>query len=116
MSLPGGFLKFGAFTGRASRREFAIAFAASLGIAALSTTLALTLRQSLATTVIQVALDVIQLWIFIAAAARRQHDIGKSAWQMLLWIVPMAGLIFLTWWFARPGSPGTNPYGPPPSA
>jgi len=116
LRLPGGFLKFAGFVGRASRREFAVAFAASLGIAVLGTILSLILRQSPAMTLIQVVLDAIEVWIFIAAAARRQHDLGKSAWQILLWLVPIVGVVFLAWWFARPGAPGTNRYGPQPSA
>jgi len=56
----------------------------------------------------------------IAVGARRLHDIGKSGWLQLLWIIPVIGWAILIYWAAQPGQAGANQYGdaakdtPPP--
>ena len=35
-----------------------------------------------------------------AAGSRRLHDIGKSGWWQLLWIIPIIGWILLIIWLA----------------
>jgi uncharacterized membrane protein YhaH (DUF805 family) len=50
----------------------------------------------------------------LAVTARRLHDIGRSGWWMLLWLVPLVGWIVLIVWYCQPGQPGTNQYGPNP--
>ena len=39
----------------------------------------------------------------LAVGARRLHDIGKSGWWQLFWLVPVAGLIVLIVLWALPG-------------
>lgn len=51
----------------------------------------------------------------LAVGARRLHDINKSAWLMLLWIIPVLGWILLIYWACQPGDAGENQYGPPPA-
>jgi uncharacterized membrane protein YhaH (DUF805 family) len=51
----------------------------------------------------------------LAVGARRLHDINKSAWLMLLWLIPVIGWILLIYWAAQPGNPGANSYGEPPA-
>jgi len=48
----------------------------------------------------------------IAVGVRRLHDLDKSGWWLLLGFVPIIGLI-LIYWFAQPGTPGANRFGPP---
>lgn len=54
-------------------------------------------------------------WLLICLMAKRCHDIGRSAWWLLLLPVPLIGLL---WVFAvlgfRRGQPGDNQYGPDP--
>jgi uncharacterized membrane protein YhaH (DUF805 family) len=52
----------------------------------------------------------------LAVGSRRLHDINKSAWLMLLWLIPVIGWILLIYWAAQPGDAGANSYGEPPSA
>ena len=47
---------------------------------------------------------------------RRLHDIGRSAWWLLIAFVPIVGAILLIYWFAQPGTSGPNEYGPDPKA
>ena len=47
----------------------------------------------------------------LAVGARRLHDIGKSAWWLLLAAVPIIGLVLL-YFAAQPSQAGSNEYGP----
>ena len=48
----------------------------------------------------------------LAVGARRLHDIGKSAWFLLLGLIPILGFLVLLYWFVQP-SVGANAYGNP---
>lgn len=50
----------------------------------------------------------------IAVGTRRLHDIGKSGWFQLVWLVPLVGWILLIYWFAQP-SAGANAWGDGPA-
>ncbi|HET7737968.1 MAG TPA: DUF805 domain-containing protein [Tepidiformaceae bacterium] len=54
----------------------------------------------------------------LAVAARRMHDIGKSARILLLGLIPFVGL-YLIYLAVQPSEPGPNAYGagplPPPA-
>jgi uncharacterized membrane protein YhaH (DUF805 family) len=49
-----------------------------------------------------------------AVAVRRLHDVDKSAWFILLGMIPLVNFYFLFLLIER-GTPGTNRFGPPPS-
>ena len=51
---------------------------------------------------------------FFAVAFRRLHDQGKSAWFMLLGIIPLVGWIFTLVWIFTPGDEYENEYGENP--
>lgn len=46
---------------------------------------------------------------------RRLHDTDRTGWWMLAAFVPIVGAIVLIVFFAMPGTPGPNRYGPEPS-
>lgn len=48
-----------------------------------------------------------------AVGARRLHDIGKSGWWQLLYLIPLVGYIILIIWFAKEGDDDENEYGMP---
>jgi uncharacterized membrane protein YhaH (DUF805 family) len=48
----------------------------------------------------------------LAVGARRLHDIGKTAWLLLVGFIPVIGLLLLIYWCAQP-SDGPNAYGSP---
>ncbi|MEN0040981.1 MAG: DUF805 domain-containing protein [Pseudomonadota bacterium] len=50
----------------------------------------------------------------LAIGARRLHDIDRSGWWQLLFLIPIVGLIVLIWWFTRPSGAGDNQYGSNP--
>ncbi len=37
----------------------------------------------------------------LAVSVRRLHDIGKSGWYILLYLVPIVGTIILMFWFSE---------------
>jgi len=47
----------------------------------------------------------------IAVAVRRLHDVDKSAWWMLIGIVPVIGVIILFIFMVKEGDPYENRYG-----
>ncbi len=46
----------------------------------------------------------------LAVGARRLHDIGKTAWFLLLGLIPILGFLILLYWFVQPSGPA-NVYG-----
>jgi len=52
----------------------------------------------------------------LAVAVRRLHDIDRSGWWLLLWFVPLVGMIVLIVWACKPGTPGHNRFGADPLA
>lgn len=47
----------------------------------------------------------------IALSIRRLHDIGRSAWWLLL-VLTGVGVLLLLFWAAQPGQRATNRFGP----
>ncbi len=50
----------------------------------------------------------------VGIGAKRLHDLGWSAWLLLLMFVPIVGSVFSLLMLVLPGTPGANRYGPPP--
>lgn len=50
----------------------------------------------------------------IAVLVRRQHDSNKSAWWILIILVPLAGVIVLFVFSLLDSTPGENKHGPSP--
>lgn len=48
----------------------------------------------------------------LAVGARRMHDIGKSGWFAILWLIPFVNLIFLYLCILE-SQPGANKWGEP---
>ncbi len=51
----------------------------------------------------------------LAVGTRRLHDVNKSGWLQLLWLVPIIGWGLLIYWCAQPGDDAANQYGEPPA-
>jgi uncharacterized membrane protein YhaH (DUF805 family) len=50
----------------------------------------------------------------LGIGVRRLHDIDKSGWWILIGFIPIVGWIILIYWYAQPGNPSPNEWGPPP--
>lgn len=51
----------------------------------------------------------------IAVSFRRLHDTNRSAWWLLLWLIPVFGWLVLLIFYLSAGTPGENRFGPAPS-
>lgn len=61
--------------------------------------------------------NLLMVWPFCAVSAKRWHDRDKSAWWVLVALVPLVGWIWLLVENGfRRGTPGPNRYGPPVSS
>ena len=49
----------------------------------------------------------------LAVSARRLHDINRSGWWQLLWLL-IVPIVILIVWYCKTGQAGTNKYGPDP--
>ena len=99
------------FKGRAQRSEFwwftLFSFIVSVGLGIIGTALP--------------ALNFLE-WLYslgvllpsLAVTARRLHDTGRTAWWLLLLLVPVIGWIALLVMAIIPGTRGGNRYGPDP--
>lgn len=100
------------FSGRATRKEY---WMYSLISAIFG--LALSLVDSLIG--ISIFTSIYSLFILIpdlSISFRRLHDIDKSAWWLLISIIPVVGSIILFVFSVRPGTIGPNSYGEDPRA
>lgn len=50
----------------------------------------------------------------LAVSVRRLHDIGKSGWMLLLYLIPLVGAIWILVYLVTDSNPGENEYGPNP--
>jgi len=98
------FVKYGDFSGRATRSEYWwFALAVLLGSA-----VTLTIAHKL-----YVLFSLVTLLPMIAAGARRLHDTNRSGWWQLLGLVPL-GVIVVVIFLIQPSRPALIP--PVPSA
>jgi uncharacterized membrane protein YhaH (DUF805 family) len=100
------FKKYVEFNGRAARPEF---WWFALFQIVVSVVLGIVSRQ------LEGLASLAMLLPALAVGARRLHDIDKSGWWMLLWLVPVLGWIVLIYWAVQPGEVASNKYGEPPA-
>ena len=101
------FTKYADFVGRAKRPEywwFAL-FILAIGVVLEFVSSPISWAFSLAT-----------LLPFLAVGARRLHDINKSGWMQLLWLIPVFGWIYLIYVLAQPGEAADNLHGAQPAS
>lgn len=107
-ALTSVFNNYANFSGRARRKEFWYFFIIfNLGFAAIS------LPPGLPEYFRPLYLAILILPM-LSVAARRMHDIGKSAWFLLWGIIPIIGQIILALKLAQDGDAGKNEYGKNP--
>jgi len=115
------------FQGRINRAKFwlvhvvmwvvvLVVFGAILGSAAMSSDPQVALQSVGAVGgIILLVVYILALWIGLAIAAKRWHDRNKSAWWILIAVVPVVGAL---WYLIEcgflKGTTGANRYGPDP--
>lgn len=104
-SVKSCFSRYAGFSGRASRSEY--------WWWTLFVVLA-TLATAFVSDVLSGLVSLATLVPFLAVAARRLHDIGKSGWWQLVGFIPLLGWIVMIYWAVQP-SEGPNAYGNGPA-
>lgn len=101
---------YATFSGRASRSEFWFfqLFLMLVSLVAMVIDAAI-LNSDMGglTTIISIATLVPN----IAVACRRLHDIDKSGWWQLLWLIPLIGFIVLVIWYITKSDVNDNRFG-----
>jgi uncharacterized membrane protein YhaH (DUF805 family) len=124
------FRKYADFNGRATRSEFwwfylftALVLSAGYLVQVFISLTQLVLRDNYVTAFVGLLSFVISMGMLgvgialmiplLAVGCRRLHDRGQSGWLQLLLLVPCGSIALIVLWILE-GTPGPNPYGPPP--
>jgi uncharacterized membrane protein YhaH (DUF805 family) len=99
------------FSGRARRQEFWMFVLINFIIGAVLGALA---RVSVAFYIIEGIYELAILLPSLAVAFRRLHDTGRTAWWILIGLIPLIGWIVLLVFYCTEGDSGANKYGPDP--
>lgn len=116
------FENYANFSGRARRSEYWYFYLANILIAfVLSFSLGVVIAMSNGefSGIMDIVVLFYNLAVLIpslAVAVRRMHDIGKSGWNVLFFIIPLIGIILMLLWFTTESEPRTNKWGPNPKA
>ncbi len=106
-----GFSKYATFSGRARRSEFWWFYLFSILLVLAGTAL----DAVLGTTGVFYGVTILAVFIpNLAVGVRRLHDIDKSGWAYLLYLIPLVGLILLIVFNCKDGTRGPNKYGADP--
>mgnify|MGYP001163676951 FL=1 len=113
-AIQSGFENYVNFRSRASRSEYWYwSLFAILGELIATVIDATVLRSEIG--IINPIFGLVILTPGVAVGVRRLHDIGKSGWWWLLWLLPIFGWIVLIVWACRKGDESINQYGDNPS-
>ena len=111
------FTKYADFNGRAKRPEYwwfvLFLFVAQILLIVVSFLMAIILNVFSGFLILLLSLATI--FPLLAAGSRRLHDMNKSGWMQLLWLIPILGWIYLIYLLAQPSDAGDNQYGSPPA-
>ena len=102
--------RYSDFTGRSGRKEFWTFFVAYLVVAIALSVVEGALHLG---GVLSGLFGLAMLLPNLALSFRRLHDQDKTAWLLLIGLIPLLGFIVLIYFFAQPGTPGPNTYGEP---
>lgn len=100
------FSQYAGFSGRASRSEY---WWWTLFV------ILVTIGAAIVSDVLSALVSLGTLLPFLAVAARRLHDMGRSGWWQLVGFIPLLGWIVMIYWTVQP-SEGPNAYGNGPAA
>jgi uncharacterized membrane protein YhaH (DUF805 family) len=103
--------KYAVFTGRSRRKEYWMFTLFQI----IALVLAMFLDNMLGTMFVLYLVVVVALLVpALAVTARRLHDTGRSAWWILIGLVPIIGGVVLLVFMCLDSEPGANKWGPNP--
>ena len=107
--------KYTTFTGRARRAEYWWFFLAYFIVLIVASVIDRILGLG-GTLGFGILYSLVALAVFLPSLGvsfRRIHDVDKSAWWLLIGLIPLAGIVLLVWFCSR-GTAGPNQFGPDP--
>ena len=107
------FKKWGDFQGRASRSEFWYFVLANFIVSILLSAVDRVVLGQSSGGVLASLYALLALLPSLAVAFRRLHDVGKSAWWLLISLIPLVGFIVLIYFYVK-DSDAINEYGANP--
>ena len=107
------FRKYGTFSGRASRKQYWMFVLWNLIFYVVLFVLVAAMR-NVVTLSLYYGYALVLLIPSLAILARRLHDTGRTAWWILICLVPFIGAVVLLVFSLLSGPPGDNKYGPNP--
>jgi uncharacterized membrane protein YhaH (DUF805 family) len=115
--------RYADFQGRASRSEYWLfalfVFLVAIGFGILNAVVMGVTGSVQPNMLILVLYLVFALGVFVPGLSvtfRRLHDTDRSAWWILIGLVPLIGSIALLVFYCLPSTPGSNRFGPAPGA
>jgi uncharacterized membrane protein YhaH (DUF805 family) len=72
--------------------------------------------QDIPINILQTAFSLLFMFPSMAVSVRRLHDIGKSAWWLLIAIIPLLGVLVLLAFHVMGSQEGENKHGVSPSS
>jgi uncharacterized membrane protein YhaH (DUF805 family) len=102
--------KYAVFDGRARRKEYWMFVLFNL----IFTIAAAILDHVIGIVFIGILYGLAVLLPGLAVAVRRMHDVGRSGWELLIVLIPIAGPIIVLINLCRDSTPGENIYGANP--
>ena len=115
-AIGSGFKNYIVFEGRACRSEFWFWVLFTFLVSIVSSVLDLILFPGNEISLINTLTGLALLLPSLAVGARRLHDIDKTGWWLLLWLVPIIGWIILIVWAIKRGDGTANRFGNDPIA
>ncbi|MDO4805151.1 MAG: DUF805 domain-containing protein [Lachnospiraceae bacterium] len=109
-AIQSGFSNYANFNGRARRSEFWYWLLFTFLLSFVTTLIGNALKMQILPSIAGLAVMVPS----IAVGVRRLHDIGKSGWFYLIYLIPIVGVILMIVWGTTDSQPGPNMYGPNP--
>jgi uncharacterized membrane protein YhaH (DUF805 family) len=110
-AIPSGFSRYFDFRTRSSRSEYWYWTLFALLVSVAATVLDALLFGGSA--ILDTVSSVVLFIPGIAIAARRLHDINRTAWWILI-AFTIIGILLLLYWYIQPGDQGDNDYGSDP--
>lgn len=101
--------KYATFQGRAIRSEYWFFSLFYFIISMISSVIAGAADGALS--VLPVVLLIALFVPSLAVSVRRLHDVDKSGWWVLIFLVPIIGFILMLVWFCKRGTEGANRFG-----
>ena len=102
------------FRGRATRPQFWWFFLINLTILLILNVLYVIWAHNVLLIVVRSVYNLAVFLPDLGISTRRLHDTGRSAWWLLLVLLPVIGWIVLWVFYALPSQPGPNAYGQVP--